>query len=48
MDVIITILNDMWAGLLDFEHGFVFAFLGVGAVLVTLIQAIITLLNTPD
>ncbi len=45
MDVIITILNDMWAGLLDFEHGFVFAFLGVGAVLVTLIQAIIALLD---
>jgi hypothetical protein len=48
MDVIITILNDMWAGLLDYESGFIFAFLGVGAVLVTLIQAIITLLNTSD
>lgn len=45
MDVIITILNDMWAGLLDFESGFIFAFLGVGAVLVTLIQAIIALLD---
>ena len=45
MDVIITILNDMWAGLLDFESGFIFAFLGVGAVLVTLIQEIISLMS---
>ena len=35
MDVIITILNDMWAGLLDFESGFIYAFLAVGAALVT-------------
>ncbi len=45
MDVIITILNDMWAGLLDFEHGFVFAFLGVGAILVAIISGFVSMLN---
>lgn len=41
MDVIITILNDMWANLLNFESGFIFLFMGIGAVLVTFIQMII-------
>ena len=41
MDVIITILNDMWANLLNFESGFIFLFMGIGSVLVTFIQMII-------
>lgn len=45
MDVFMTILNDMWQGLLNFESGFIFAFLGVGAILVAVIQGIIALIQ---
>ncbi|MFA5288862.1 MAG: hypothetical protein WC361_05930 [Bacteroidales bacterium] len=46
MDVFMTILKDMWQGLMDWEGGFVFAFLGIGAILVTVIQGIIALVQS--
>ncbi len=46
MDVIITILNDMWANLLNFESGFIFLFMGIGVALVTFIQMIIANMNS--
>ena len=46
MDVFMTILNDMWQGILNFGAGFIFAFLGVGAILVAVIQGIIALVNS--
>ncbi len=45
MDVILTILKDMWQGLLDFESGFIFAFLGVGTLLVAIITGLVGLIK---
>lgn len=40
MDVLWTILRDMWQGLLNFETGFIFAFLGAGALLAAIVSGI--------
>ena len=45
MDVIMTILNDMWANLLNFESGFIFLFMGIGAVLLAIISGFVSMLN---
>ena len=45
MDVIITILNDMWANLLNFESGFIFLFMGIGEVLLAIISGFVSMLN---
>ncbi|HHV02803.1 MAG: hypothetical protein WCQ69_02505 [Bacteroidales bacterium] len=46
MDVLITILNDIWQGLLNFESGFIVMFLGIGAILVALIQQAVAIFGT--
>ncbi|MFA5443816.1 MAG: hypothetical protein WC262_02450 [Bacteroidales bacterium] len=45
IEIFTAIINDMWMGLQDFETGFIFAFLGVGVILLSVISGIVGLLT---
>ncbi|MFA5769809.1 MAG: hypothetical protein WC871_09765 [Bacteroidales bacterium] len=45
VEIITAIFNDMWIGLQNFEGGFIIAFLGIGAILLSVISGIVGLLQ---
>ncbi len=45
VEVITAIINDMWIGLQEMDGGFIIAFLGIGAILLSVISGIVSLLQ---